>query len=98
MTFLMNFPTPQGLGLRQSSSAFEASPVLEKAAEDCRTPKRCRARDRWLPSLFLGVLFWLALGSAFIAFAQTSPATNVGANTPSAAARVDPTLPPLWIA
>ena len=53
---------PPGFGLRQSSGAF---PTRPKAAEDCRTPRRCRAFATLLsPSLsFLNlwvVLFCLA--------------------------------------
>src|SRR5882762_6135064 len=35
--------SPPGFGLRQCSAAFAAAFVLWKAAEHCRSPRRCRA-------------------------------------------------------
>jgi len=37
---------PPGFGVRQSSGAFTTVAIQWKAAEDCRSPRRCRARPR----------------------------------------------------
>ena len=55
--------TPQGLGLRQSSGAFQRATAVPKAPEDWRSPRRCRAqRSHSESGSLLIIVLWIAFG------------------------------------
>ncbi len=84
----MNFRSPPGFGLRQSSGAF-TSPGVPKAAEDCRSPKRSARHghlsgswsqwaisNRTLVVNCVGAVILLLFGSSALAGRNPRPALN----------------------